>query len=52
LIEHVLLIQCYTCYGLGYCSLPLNFDGDDESNENDIEVSNYDPEYACLVVEI
>ncbi len=50
LIEHVLAIQCYTCSQAHFhCPLPLNLDGGDESNENDIDTSNYDPGYACVV---
>jgi hypothetical protein len=50
LIEHTSSIQCYTCSELhNYCPLPLNLDGGDESNENDIDAFNYDTGYACLV---
>jgi hypothetical protein len=50
LIEHVLAIQCYTCSQAHFhCPLPLNLDGGDESNENEIDTSNYDPGYACVV---
>jgi hypothetical protein len=53
LIEHVLAIQCYTCSQAHFhCPLPLNLDGGDESNENDIDTSNYDPGYACVVKRI
>jgi len=51
LIEHVSSIQCYTCHPEGgyHCIVPPNFEAGDESNENDVEVSGYDPDYACLV---
>jgi hypothetical protein len=50
LIEQTSTIQCYTCSELhNHCPLPLNLDGGDESNENDIETFNYNPGYACLV---
>ncbi|CAF2551288.1 unnamed protein product [Rotaria sp. Silwood2] len=30
-----------------FCSLPLDFDTGDESNENDIESINYNSDYVC-----
>jgi len=52
LIEHVSSIQCYICnpQGAYHCpAVPPNFEAGDESNENDVEISNYDSHYACLV---
>ncbi|CAF1518282.1 unnamed protein product [Rotaria sordida] len=47
-IQYVLSIQCYTCHELDYiCSLPLDFDTDDESNENKIDSLTYDSDYVC-----
>ncbi|CAF1401307.1 unnamed protein product [Rotaria sp. Silwood1] len=47
-IQYVSSINCYTCYGSGfYCSLPLDFDTGDESNENSIESKSYDSDYVC-----
>ncbi|CAF1234164.1 unnamed protein product [Rotaria sp. Silwood1] len=49
LIEHTSSIQCYTCAGSDYyCSLPLDLDAGDESNENNVAISGYDVGHACL----
>ncbi|CAF3402715.1 unnamed protein product [Rotaria socialis] len=47
-IQHVASIQCFTCSQPGgFCSLPLNLDNGDESNESEIDSANYDADYFC-----
>lgn len=49
-IERISTIQCYFCRELDYhCPLPLNHDGGDESNENEIDTGNFDSGFACMV---
>lgn len=49
-IHRISSIQCYTCNELDFhCPLPLNLDGGDESNENEIDTFNYDFGFACQV---
>lgn len=50
MVGHTSSIQCYTCVESGYyCTLPLNLDAGDESNENNVATTEYDPGYACMV---
>ncbi|UJR14529.1 hypothetical protein I4U23_001525 [Adineta vaga] len=47
-IQSVTSIQCYTCNEPGFfCSLPLNVDGGDDSNENDINNPHYGYGFVC-----
>ncbi|CAF4136389.1 unnamed protein product [Adineta steineri] len=47
--ERKLTIHCYMCTESGYnCSLPLYFDGGDESNEAPIVTATYPSNYACM----
>ena len=49
-VPYTLSIKCHTCNAWGYgCPLPINFDGGDESNENEVDIIAYDPGYVCLV---
>lgn len=49
-VERISAIQCYYCRELDYhCPMPLNLDGGDESNENDIDTGVFDPGFACMV---
>ncbi|CAF1429041.1 unnamed protein product [Adineta steineri] len=49
LIDYISTRDCYMCNESGnYCSLPLNFDSGDESRENDIVISSYPSNYACM----
>ncbi len=48
-IQYGASIHCYTCKSF-FCSLPVNFDGGDESNENDVDVIHYASDYVCQVI--
>ncbi|UJR32262.1 hypothetical protein I4U23_019727 [Adineta vaga] len=49
IIDQLVAIECFTCNEHdNYCPLPLYLDGGDESNENAITTSHYDPTYACM----
>lgn len=49
-VEYASSIQCYTCIETGfYCSLPLNLDAGDESNEDSVASFGYDSDHACVV---
>ncbi len=51
MIEQMSTIECYTCpQALQYhCSMPLYFDGGDESNENEVVTNRYRAGFACMV---
>jgi hypothetical protein len=49
-IDYAMSIECYTCSESShFCSLPLNLDGGDESNENNVDSFNYDSDHFCEV---
>ncbi|CAF0742992.1 unnamed protein product [Adineta ricciae] len=48
LIQSITSIQCYTCNQPGFlCSVPLNVDGGDDSNENDVSNPHYGYGFVC-----
>lgn len=50
LIQSAATIQCYTCNGPGFlCSLPLDVDAGDESNEGDVSSPHYAHGFVCQV---
>jgi hypothetical protein len=49
-VQCVSSIKCYTCSEDGFfCSLPLNFEGDEEYDEHGINSSPYDSDHVCQV---
>ena len=50
LIRPVSSIQCYTCNESGHhCPMPLNLDGGDESNDNEVNSMTYNADHYCIV---
>lgn len=49
-IQRLWALECLTCHGHGnFCTLPLNLDTEDESNENDADTGRYNDDFYCEV---